>query len=138
MLFIPSAETIRRGATLLLSIFNFNNNGIDKNDFSPNQVTKIDKLSSVNSLVNFYSNPVINTNLPDPSVIKLADGSGWALVATSEFAVKSNTSKAFPAYFSKGNSVFNKLCQITFTEMTVNEGKMTCIICFIVSVAIAT
>ena len=103
MLYLPSAETIRRGATLLLSIFNFNDNHLDKNGFSPS----IDRLSSVNSIVNFYSNPVINSNLPDPSVIKLVDGSGWALVATSEFAVKSNTSQAFPTYFSKGNSVVN-------------------------------
>ena len=104
MIFIPSVETIRRGATLLLSIFNFDNKigELNKNDFNPLQASNIDRISPVNSVVNFYTNPVINSNLPDPSVTKLADGSGWILVATSEFANKSTTVKAFPTYFSKG------------------------------------
>ena len=50
----------------------------------------------------FYQNPVINKNTPDPGVIRLLNGSGWALVCTSSFASRSSRSSAFPIYFSKG------------------------------------
>ena len=49
-----------------------------------------------------YSNPLIATNCPDPAVIRLMDGSGYALVASSNHATKSNNDSVFPIYFSKG------------------------------------
>ena len=50
-----------------------------------------------------YILQVIAENLPDPGVTRLQDGSGWALVATSEHASKQDNSSAFPLYFSEGN-----------------------------------
>ena len=47
-----------------------------------------------------YTNPLISTNTPDPGVTKLADGSGWVVVATSDFATRALNSSAFPMYFS--------------------------------------
>lgn len=51
---------------------------------------------------NFYVNPVISENAPDPGVVRLADGSGWVAVATSDHSSKhSPDPRAFPMYFSK-------------------------------------
>ena len=47
-----------------------------------------------------YTNPLIASNTPDPGVTKLKDGSGWAAVATSDFATRAHNSSAFPMYFS--------------------------------------
>ena len=51
---------------------------------------------------NFYVNPVIRENAPDPGVVQLADGSGWVAVTTSDHSSKhSPDPRAFPMYFSK-------------------------------------
>lgn len=49
----------------------------------------------------FYSNPVIKKNAPDPSVVRLADGSGWVAVVTSDHSSRAKDPNAFPLYFSK-------------------------------------
>ena len=46
-----------------------------------------------------YTNPVIATNYPDPGVLKLPDGSGFVMVATSNHAKKCED--VFPILFSK-------------------------------------
>ena len=33
-----------------------------------------------------YQNPIIDSNIPDPSVLALPDGSGYVLVSTSNYA----------------------------------------------------
>ena len=33
-----------------------------------------------------YTNPIIDSNIPDPSVLPLPDGSGYVLVSTSNYA----------------------------------------------------
>ena len=53
-------------------------------------------------LADVFQNPIINENLPDPSVTKLPDNSGYVLVATSDFTLRDNNTRAFPIYFSKG------------------------------------
>ena len=55
--------------------------------------------------VNSYKNPVISTNTPDPGVVKLVDGSGWAAVATSNYASRSGNASAFPLYYSSGRDI---------------------------------
>ena len=50
---------------------------------------------------NSYTNPLIGSNCPDPGVIKLMDGSGWAAVTTSNYASRAKRSSAFPIHFSK-------------------------------------
>jgi beta-xylosidase len=47
-----------------------------------------------------YTNPVISCNNPDPGVLRLPDGSGYAAVATSNFALRSRGDPAFPLYHS--------------------------------------
>ena len=49
-----------------------------------------------------YTNPLISTNCPDPAVLRLKDGSGYALVASSDHASRSTNSSVFPMYFSTG------------------------------------
>ena len=49
-----------------------------------------------------YTNPLLSTNCPDPAVLRLKDGSGYALVVTSDHATRSNNSSVFPVYFSQG------------------------------------
>ena len=65
-------------------------------DYEPGQLLQEDPVNS------YYTNSLLNQNTPDPGVTKLLDNSGWAMVATSSFASKSNNSSAFPLYFSKG------------------------------------
>jgi len=48
----------------------------------------------------FYSNPVIKKNAPDPAVVRLADGSGWVAVVTSDHSSWAKDPNAFPLYFS--------------------------------------
>ena len=49
-----------------------------------------------------YTNPVINENAPDPSVVRLTDGSGWIAVVTSDHSSRySADPRAFPLYFSR-------------------------------------
>ena len=61
----------------------------------------------------FYQNPLLSENSPDPGVVKLQDGSGWAMVTTTNNATY--RSSAFPIYFSKGgftpksNTIVEKL-----------------------------
>ena len=50
--------------------------------------------------VQYYTNPVIPVNAPDPSVTKLVDGSGWVAVVTSDHSSRQADSNAFPIYFS--------------------------------------
>ena len=47
----------------------------------------------------FYQNPLLE-NSPEPGVVRLVDGSGWALVTSTNNAIKN--SSAFPIYFSEG------------------------------------
>ena len=54
------------------------------------------------SPVNSYTNPVIAHNAPDPGVVRLADGSGWAAVTTSNHASWAGQALAFPLYYSSG------------------------------------
>jgi hypothetical protein len=54
------------------------------------------------SPVNSYTNPVIAKNAPDPRVVRLVDGSGWAAVTTSNHATFSGEAVAFPIYHSSG------------------------------------
>ena len=51
-------------------------------------------------MTQFYSNPVIKKNAPDPSVVRLADGSGWVAVVTSDHSSRAADPNAFPLYFS--------------------------------------
>jgi len=50
--------------------------------------------------VEYYTNPVISTNAPDPSVTRLVDGSGWVAVVTSDHSSRLANPNAFPIYFS--------------------------------------
>ena len=50
--------------------------------------------------VQYYTNPVIKKNAPDPSVVRLADGSGWVAVVTSDHSSRAGDPYAFPLYFS--------------------------------------
>ena len=49
-----------------------------------------------------YTNPLLSSNCPDPAVTRLMDGSGYALVASSDRASRSDNSSVFPMFFSKG------------------------------------
>ena len=60
----------------------------------------------------FYQNPVLSWNSPDPGVLRLEDGSGWALVTTTNGAA--GKSSAFPIYFSKGKISTKYLLSIIF------------------------
>lgn len=54
------------------------------------------------AMTQVYTNPVINENAPDPSVVRLADGSGWVAVVTSDHSSRySADPRAFPLYFSR-------------------------------------
>ena len=46
-----------------------------------------------------YTNPVVDTNHPDPGVLKLPNGPGYVMVATSNHAKKCEP--VFPILFSK-------------------------------------
>lgn len=46
-----------------------------------------------------YTNPIINSNHPDPGVLALPDGSGYAVVTTSNYATN-GVDPAFPILFS--------------------------------------
>jgi len=48
----------------------------------------------------WYRNPVLPRNSPDPGALALPDGSGYALVTTSNFALNSEGDPALPLYFS--------------------------------------
>ena len=45
---------------------------------------------------------VLSHNSPDPGVTRLQDGSGWALVTTTNNASRAANSPIFPIYFSGG------------------------------------
>ena len=118
MVFLPTSEGILKGATYLLSLLNVNQifNAFNNND--------IRKTSNNNVVVgNFYQNPVIRENAPDPSVIKLHDGSGFALVASSEFSSVSVNSTAFPIYFSQGNRI-KYFYEMLLTDYTFRLGSL--------------
>ena len=46
-----------------------------------------------------YTNPVVNSNAPDPGGLKLHDGSGYVVVSTSDHST-ATTGPAFPIHFS--------------------------------------
>ena len=50
----------------------------------------------------YYTNPLVTTNSPDPGVVRLVDGSGWAMVTTSNNVSRRTNPQAFPMYFSRG------------------------------------
>ena len=37
-----------------------------------------------------YTNPIIDSNIPDPGILALPDGSGYVLVSTSNYAESGN------------------------------------------------
>ena len=47
----------------------------------------------------YYVNPVVDSNHPDPGVLQLPDGSGFVAVTTSNYASKPDP--AFPILFSE-------------------------------------
>ena len=47
----------------------------------------------------YYVNPVVDSNHPDPGVLKLPNGSGFVAVTTSNYASKPDP--AFPILFSE-------------------------------------
>ena len=57
----------------------------------------------------YYTNPLLTTNSPDPGVVRLVDGSGWAMVTTSNNVSRRINPVAFPMYYSSGrcNRHFN-------------------------------
>ena len=46
-----------------------------------------------------YTNPVVNSNYPDPGALALEDGAGFVLVSTSNYAFD-NDAPAFPILHS--------------------------------------
>ena len=50
----------------------------------------------------YYTNPLVTTNSPDPGVVRLVDGSGWAMVTTSNNVSRRSNPHAFPMYYSRG------------------------------------
>ena len=98
MVFI-SGEQLVRSASL---IFSFLGSKIKQPSIPQESIRRYSQYQKPLSYVDVYANPIINENLPDPSVIKLPDGSGFVLVASSEYAVNDNKTSAFPMYFSKG------------------------------------
>jgi len=59
-------------------------------------------VSSGDQSVQFYTNPVIKQNAPDPSVVRLADGSGWVAIVTSDHSSRyAHDPRAFPLYYSR-------------------------------------
>merc|ERR1719361_2556510 len=61
-----------------------------------------------------YQNPIIDSNIPDPSVLALPDGSGYVLVSTSNYA-QPGKDPAFPIHFSS-NLVEWELVTYVFLE----------------------
>jgi len=49
----------------------------------------------------YYTNPLLTTNSPDPGVLRLVDGSGWAMVTTSNNVSRRSNPYAFPMYYSR-------------------------------------
>ena len=60
----------------------------------------------------YYTNPLLTTNSPDPGVVRLVDGSGWAMVTTSNNVSRTSNPYAFPMYYSRGT----KVVLLVFTE----------------------
>ena len=59
-------------------------------------------LDTAHDNVKYYSNPVIRENAPDPSVVRLVDGSGWLTVVTSDHSSRYDSEpRAFPLYYSR-------------------------------------
>ena len=46
--------------------------------------------SNSNGIGSVYTNPIIESNCPDPGVLALPDGSGYVLVSTSNYAESGN------------------------------------------------
>ena len=47
-----------------------------------------------------YTNPVVNSNHPDPGVMALPNEQGFILVSTSDLARPNSTDPVFPILFS--------------------------------------
>ena len=105
------------GAQLLMNILNlkqqlltgtFHSNTFFKTKEDPEadqavQLSRSSKEVRDFSSENYYQNPLLNYNSPDPGVVRLEDGSGWALVTTTNDVTRKDNTTAFPIYFSKGN-----------------------------------
>ena len=50
----------------------------------------------------YYTNPLMTTNSPDPGVVRLVDGTGWAMVTTSNNVSRRSNPYAFPMFYSRG------------------------------------
>ena len=44
----------------------------------------------------YYTNPLLTTNSPDPGVVRLVDGSGWAMVTTSNNVSRTSVNMLSP------------------------------------------
>ena len=67
---------------------------------SSSQVSRSAK--EIHDSSSYYTNPLVTTNSPDPGVVRLVDGSGWAMVTTSNNVSRRSNPYAFPMYYSRG------------------------------------
>merc|ERR1712064_151568 len=84
-------------------------------------------VSSGDQSVQFYTNPVIKQNAPDPSVVRLADGTGWVAIVTSDHSSRyAHDPRAFPLYYSR-DLINWELRSWVFGEGTGRDGPViTC------------
>ena len=100
------------------------------NSFSGQEANKIIRWSHLGEEkgeeaggLTLYTNPLISTNCPDPSVLRLQDGSGYVLVATSDHASKSNNSSVFPLYLSEGDQSSRFIIKVPLNLQTSSTGS---------------
>ena len=103
------------GAQILMSVLDFkqqlltgtlNSNTFIPSDKNVKRVQLSRSSKEVHDSKSYYQNPVLINNSPDPGVVKLVDGSGWALITTTNHVTRQMNTSAFPIYFSKGWFVF--------------------------------
>ena len=63
----------------------------------------------------YYINPLVTTNSPDPGVVRLVDGSGWAMVTTSNNVSRRSNSYAFSMHYSRGRIQNSKVYLVSNT-----------------------
>ena len=77
-----------------------------KDQLSRSSLSSSSKLSRSSKEIldgsSYYTNPLVTTNSPDPGVVRLVDGSGWAMVTTSNNVSRRSNPYAFPMYYSRG------------------------------------
>ena len=73
---------------------------LDNNNNNQLQLSRSSK--EIHDSQSYYTNPLISTNSPDPGVVRLEDGSGWAMVTTSNNVSRRSNPRAFPMYYSGG------------------------------------